>query len=88
MIPRTPPRYLRFVRSVALMSGVVLGGCGDRSHIPVGATGDASADADAGPCQCPGTAVDAGLRACGDADPPCAVTGPLLPPELPVRRRV
>ena len=85
MVPRTPPHYLRFVRSVALMSGVVLGGCGDRSHIPVGTTGDASADA--GPCQCPGTAVDSGLRECGDADSPCAVTGPLLPPELPVRRR-
>ena len=92
------PRYLRFARSVALVSGVVLGGCGDRSHIPAGTTGDAANDGDAsndaadastdsgdaGACEC--TPTDSGVRPCNlPSDPPCAVPGPLPPPDLPAR---
>lgn len=91
--PRHPPRYLRFVRGLALGALVATTGCGDDD----GGTGtDASVVADAG--MDASVVADAGMDASVDAAPPDAgpvdsgppdanvtVDGPLHPPDLPRR---
>lgn len=60
------PKYLRFVRSLALLSGTALGAC-TTSHLPTDPNPDwdATAEADASPAVDAGTAVseDASLLA-------------------------
>jgi hypothetical protein len=88
----TAPRYLRFARSLALVSGLGCAsfGCGmavSASEDTGAVAGDAGSDAafDCTACECGLTATDAGVPLCsGDAILAChcAAVGPLAPPDL------
>lgn len=84
----TDPHYLRFVRTLALVSSIGGVGCGMSTTDTDAAVATADANApdaffDCASCDCGFSTTDAGLPACGAEHVGCcAAVGPLAPPDL------